>query len=87
MTKLNKAGLNDQDPIEGFDQEEEVDDEELFSFSPSEAIKEGDGEPTADGLYEHFRFVADRGQSQMRVDKFLTDRIVGTSQQGAACCR
>lgn len=81
MTKLNKAGLNDQDPIDGFDQEEEVeDDEELFSFQPADAVKEGAGEPTADGLYEHFRFVADRGQSQMRVDKFLTDRIVGTSR-------
>lgn len=31
-------------------------------------------------LYEHFRFVADRGQGQIRVDKFLVDRIVGTSR-------
>lgn len=31
-------------------------------------------------LFEHFRFVADRGQGQIRVDKFLVDRIVGTSR-------
>lgn len=31
-------------------------------------------------LYEHFRFVADRGQGPVRVDKFLVDRIVGTSR-------
>jgi 23S rRNA pseudouridine1911/1915/1917 synthase len=28
-----------------------------------------------DELYEHFRFTADRGQSTIRVDKFLTDRL------------
>ena len=33
-----------------------------------------------DQLYEHFRFVADRGQGPLRVDKFLVDRIVGTSR-------
>ncbi|MBP5764423.1 MAG: hypothetical protein J6W47_04870, partial [Bacteroidales bacterium] len=32
------------------------------------------------GLFEHFRFVADRGQRPIRVDKFLVDRIVGTSR-------
>lgn len=31
-------------------------------------------------LFEHFRFVADRGQGPLRVDKFLVDRIVGTSR-------
>lgn len=31
-------------------------------------------------LFEHFRFVADKGQNLIRVDKFLVDRIVGTSR-------
>lgn len=31
-------------------------------------------------MFEHFRFVADKGQSLLRVDKFLTDRIVGISR-------
>lgn len=31
-------------------------------------------------LYEHFRFVADKGQQMLRVDKFLTDRLERTSR-------
>lgn len=31
-------------------------------------------------LYEHFRFVADKGQSLLRVDKFLTARLEGSSR-------
>ena len=51
-----------------FDTEEEYDDEQL---SPEE-----DGEQ----LYEHFRFVADKKQSLLRVDKFLIDRMMNTSR-------
>ncbi|MBR5069687.1 MAG: RluA family pseudouridine synthase [Bacteroidales bacterium] len=40
-------------------------------------VTEGTG---SEELYEHFRFVADRGQGPLRVDKFLVDRIVGTSR-------
>ena len=72
---------NNIENTDGFvPEEEELDDEELFTFKPSDAKHEGEGVPTADGLYEHFRFVADRGQGQIRVDKFLVDRIVGTSR-------
>ena len=37
---------------------------------------------TEDGreLYEHFRFEADKGQKLLRVDKFLTDRMIKTSR-------
>ena len=31
-------------------------------------------------LYEHFRFVADRGQSLLRVDKLLVDRMMGATR-------
>ena len=31
-------------------------------------------------LYEHFRFVADRNQSLIRIDKFLIDRLMHTSR-------
>ena len=31
-------------------------------------------------LYEHFRFVADKGQNLLRVDKFLTARIENASR-------
>lgn len=31
-------------------------------------------------LFEHFRFEADKGQKMIRIDKFLVDRMVGTSR-------
>src|SRR5574344_1310552 len=31
-------------------------------------------------LFEHFRFVADRGQTLLRVDKFLFDHLAGSSR-------
>ncbi len=31
-------------------------------------------------LYEHFRFIADKGQSQVRIDKFLHNRIENASR-------
>ena len=34
----------------------------------------------SDEFYEHFRFIADKGQSLLRVDKFLTDRIENASR-------
>ena len=51
-----------------FDTEEEYDDEQLSA--------EGEREQ----LYEHFRFVADKNQSLLRIDKFLTDRMMNTSR-------
>jgi 23S rRNA pseudouridine1911/1915/1917 synthase len=32
------------------------------------------------GLYEHFRFVADKGQSLLRIDKYLADKIENASR-------
>jgi 23S rRNA pseudouridine1911/1915/1917 synthase len=39
-----------------------------------------DEQTTGDDLYEHFRFTADKGQSLLRVDKFLVDRMPGASR-------
>ena len=36
--------------------------------------------PDGREMYEHFRFVADKGQQLLRVDKFLTDRMEKTSR-------
>ncbi len=33
-----------------------------------------------DELYEHFRFIVDKGQSMLRIDKFLLNRLEGTSR-------
>jgi len=47
-----------------------------------EEIEEDTGfiEDQEDALYEHFRFVADKGQTLLRVDKFLVDRIEHASR-------
>lgn len=49
-----------------------MDDGELFSDA------EADDEESL--RYEHFRFVADPGQTPVRIDKFLTDRLQNTSR-------
>lgn len=54
------------DNIKEIDDVEEIDDEE-----------EAEGE---DGAFEHYRFVSDKGQSQLRVDKFITGRMEKTSR-------
>ncbi len=74
-----QADAADLPLVENGDEELFDDDPEFDEFAPVR-VQAGEGEPTADGLYEHFRFVADRGQSPMRVDKFLVDRIVGASR-------
>lgn len=53
--------------IDNIDDFAEDDDE--FSANPGNEQK-----------YEHFRFVADKGQGQLRIDKFLFDRIEGISR-------
>ena len=50
-----------------------------------EDIEDRTGEPgfvedSEDEFYEHFRFVADKGQSLLRVDKFLVTRIENASR-------
>jgi 23S rRNA pseudouridine1911/1915/1917 synthase len=45
-----------------------------------EIFREDIDDYNEDELYEHFRFVADKGQTLLRVDKFLVDRITGASR-------
>lgn len=52
---------------------DELDDEQVDDL----LLPEEEGAPQ---LYEHFRFVADRGQSLLRVDKFLVDRMMGATR-------
>ena len=59
--------------------------ESVESIFSGEAEEESINTPIytdADGreYYEHFRFVADKGQQFIRVDKFLTDRMEKTSR-------
>lgn len=48
---------------------------ELDSLDDIEPIAEGDRE-----LYEHFRVVVDKGQSPVRIDKYLFERLVNSSR-------
>ncbi|GHT73319.1 pseudouridine synthase [Bacteroidia bacterium] len=45
-----------------------------------EDIEQNGVEDTGDELYEHYRFVADKGQTLLRVDKFLVDRVPSASR-------
>lgn len=50
---------------------------EMNSDRPDLVIIDGDDERE---LYEHFRFVADKGQALLRVDKFLVQRLEKSSR-------
>ena len=58
----------------------------MDEFSPEAYDEEFDTETIEDesgdgsGLYEHFRFVADKGQTLLRVDKFLVARLEKSSR-------
>lgn len=58
-----------------FFSEEEYTDEDLLSGAGGP--QEQDGE---EQMFEHYRFVADKGQALLRVDKFITDRMTQTSR-------
>lgn len=53
---------------------EDWDDDLMESEVPGEEVE------TGTQLYEHFRFVADKGQSLLRVDKFLVDRMFSATR-------
>lgn len=54
------------------------DDDELYDC---DTYDEGDDQsPLSNGMYEHFRFVADKGQQLLRVDKFLVDHMQRASR-------
>lgn len=68
-------------------EEELLSEEELEVESPEmdDSAEDSVQEPTyvtedCRELYEHFRFEADKGQQQLRVDKFLVDRMTKTSR-------
>ena len=43
-------------------------------------MKEEDNIEEQEELYEHYHYVADKGQEKLRIDKFLMDRIPNTSR-------
>lgn len=55
---------------------DDLDEEQVDGLS----FPEEDEEENGSKLYEHYRFVADRGQSPLRIDKFLVDRMMGATR-------
>ena len=55
---------------------DEMDDEQV-----DDLLQPEEGEDKAPQLYEHFRFVADRGQSLLRVDKLRAAASVVLSKE------
>ncbi len=58
-------------------------DSKLYEGKPDDLASiddEDDAEDDGTGLYEHFRFVADKGQQLLRVDKFLVARLEKSSR-------
>lgn len=49
--------------------------DDIIDLPDDEFGEEQDGQ-----LYEHYRFVADKGQGQVRIDKYLSMHIVGVSR-------
>lgn len=59
----------------------DIGDDDLFDGAPElNGTSDEAGEADASGMYEHFRFVADKGQQLLRVDKFLTERLFKSSR-------
>ncbi|MDE5941813.1 MAG: RluA family pseudouridine synthase [Muribaculaceae bacterium] len=58
--------------------DEELPDEIDGLFTAIDDEDEEGGEPS--GMFEHFRFVADKGQQLLRVDKFLVDHMQRASR-------
>lgn len=62
--------------MEEFDKDFPADDMQDFDIEPE---METDGAGTVDcagtEMYEHFRFVVDKGQQLLRVDKYLVTRM------------
>ena len=56
------------------------DDERLTDMPVAPADDDEPEDEDGAQLYEHFRVVADRGQQQLRVDKFLIDHLPDTSR-------
>lgn len=70
--------------MESIEMTENIEEDDLLNYS-IDGLGEADSESvytTEDGreMYEHFRFVADKGQTLLRVDKFLVARIEKTSR-------
>lgn len=54
--------------------------EDIYIDEIDDTLDDIDSPDSADGLYEHFKVVVDKGQSPVRIDKYLFERIVNASR-------
>ncbi len=75
MQEENKA-------VEEFEFSEDLLDGEVFgdNFEDDEDLGDELQELEGDKLYEHYRVVVDAGQKLLRVDKYLTDKMIKTTR-------
>lgn len=54
--------------------------EDIYIDEIDDTLDDIDSQDSTDGLYEHFKVVVDKGQSPVRIDKYLFERIVNASR-------
>lgn len=54
--------------------------EDIYIDEIDDTLDDIDSPESTDGLYEHFKVVVDKGQSPVRIDKYLFERIVNASR-------
>ncbi len=70
-----------EDLIPEPEENEELDEFLDDDFDASESVEQQISvQPSENGLYEHYRIPVDKGQKTTRIDKYLVDRIEGTSR-------
>lgn len=54
--------------------------EDIYIDEIDDTLDDIDSPESTDGLYEHFKVIVDKGQSPVRIDKYLFERIVNASR-------
>ncbi len=64
----------------GLIKEDDIHSSEELYFNPDSPDSESTDDENVEELFEHHRFVVDKGQSLMRIDKYITSRMFETSR-------
>lgn len=64
----------------GLIKEDDIHSSEELYFNPDSPDSESADDENVEELFEHHRFVVDKGQSLMRIDKYITSRMFETSR-------
>ncbi len=52
----------------------------LLNYDSTEEIQDDTDDENVEELFEHYKFIADRGQSMVRLDKYITSKMFETSR-------